>query len=183
LILGDRNDPEVELRSQSAVQPYFLLTEISSFLERREIQESEVDGFLYLVDMSPGKKEKRDVRFGKPDFLGLVGIDRRIKERFLEEWDIHNNIQDQKKVTGDTEDGGNKHLFIQSGETGGMQGFILCVRCPSSFFDLLDPPIPGRVVLCINGHVNHRKLGETLLQVIEIYRLKEGLIVEVGFSG
>ena len=120
--------------------------------------------------MSPGKKEKRDVRFGKPDFLGLVRINRRLEERFLEEWNVHNNIQDQKKVTEDTEDGGNKH-------------FILCVGCPSSFFDLLNLPIPGRVVLCINGHVNHRKLGETLLQLIETYRLKEGLIVEVGFSG
>jgi hypothetical protein len=94
LLLSDRNDPEVELWSQSSVQPHFLFTEISSFLERGEIQESEVDGFLYLVDISPGKKEKRNVRFGKPDFPRIVGIDPRLEERFLEECNVHGKIQD-----------------------------------------------------------------------------------------
>ena len=45
-----------------AVEDHFLLTEVPPLFQRGEIQESEVDGFLYLVSIPRRKRYIRDVR-------------------------------------------------------------------------------------------------------------------------
>ena len=74
VILQDRNNIQVNARGKAPVQTKFFLTIEFPFFQRREIEESEIDGFFYFVNVVTGNKDVRNVRLDKLNRLRFVGV-------------------------------------------------------------------------------------------------------------
>ncbi len=67
VLLRDRPDAEVDAGAGPLVQPYFLLAEVAPPLERREVEEAEVDCLLQLEDAGLRQEDIGDVRLHELD--------------------------------------------------------------------------------------------------------------------
>src|SRR5512145_1020991 len=56
-----RDDPSIDVRSETAVQPDFRLTNLTPLLDGREIEKAERDGLLHLERVFPVEKDPGDV--------------------------------------------------------------------------------------------------------------------------
>src|SRR5690606_1656374 len=63
LAAADGNDIQVEVRSQAPVQAQLFGAEMRALLEGGEIEETEIDRFLDLVDEVAGEKHPGDMGF------------------------------------------------------------------------------------------------------------------------
>src|SRR5690606_8887009 len=63
LAAADGNDIQVEVRSQTPVQAQLFGAEMRALLEGGEIEETEIDRFLDLVDEVAGEKHPGDMGF------------------------------------------------------------------------------------------------------------------------
>ncbi len=62
LALHDRHDAEIDVGRQPTVQRDLLPTVVQPPLQRREVEEAQIDGLLHLVRVGPRQEDDRDVR-------------------------------------------------------------------------------------------------------------------------
>ena len=71
-ILDDRQDAEIEIRAEPAIQPDLFFAACAPLFERAVVQEPKIDRLLYLVRVLARKEDARDVRLN--DFDRLHGM-------------------------------------------------------------------------------------------------------------